>query len=557
MRPERAGRLAAALLLTWAALAAGGCRRQPPPAPAPPPAPPQQAVRFNLGAEPATLDPARAADAVSTTVIYQVFEGLTRRSPRGVEPGLAVRWEVAPDGRRYVFHLREAYWSDGVPVTAGDFEYAWKRALDPVTDSPYASLLYFLKGGEEYHRAARGRREELRAAVGVRALDDRTLEVELREPAPFFPELVSTFPYLPVPRHKVEQDRDGWWRDPRRFAGSGPFRPQEWGRGRLVLVKNELYWDRRSVVLREVTCTAVADPEAAVSAFEAGEVDVGMPRQVPLGEVARLQAAGQVRQAPLYATYFLAFNVTRPPFQDPRVRRAFSLAIDRRALVAEVLQGLPQPALALVPPGGGQPDFRAEGGDYLRDGDLETARQLLAQAGYPEGRGFPRVTLLYNTDGEQQKIMEALARRWREGLGVEVQLAGADWDGYWARREAGDFHLVRVGWVGEYADPAAFLGLFRSADPRNFARWRSAAYDALLDQAAGLPPEPRREALHRAEALLMQESPVAPVYFYVQFWFQRETVEGVFVDLQGNPFLRTARVAAPPAGAGGAAGGGR
>lgn len=550
-------------LILVAALALAGCGLDRAPASVPP-APavetPVQVVRFALGGEPETIDPSLAEDNVSAAVIHQLFEGLTRKEVGGgIGPGIAERWQVTTDGLTYLFTLRPARWSNGDPVTAADFEYAWKRVLDPAKRSPYAYQLYYLVGAEAFHQAdpkiaGPRRMDALRDGVGVRAVDERVLEVRLKAPAPFFLELVSFLPYLPVHRQTVEGDPQRWWAAPSTFVGNGPFKLAEWKREGPRLEKNETYWEASAVKLRRVHMLPAPDIDGALSMFEAGDVDLAMPRLVPPSEAPRLLGAGEARRAPFLATYYLAYNTARGPFRDARVRRAFALAIDRRALVDEVLYGLPIPALALVPPGIPNPstgrDFREEGGDYLPNHDPEEARKLLAEAGYPDGRGFPRVTLLYNAEGEQGEVMDALKRMWKDNLGVDVQLSGQDWASYLKARDAGTYDIVRVGWIGDFTDPLAFLDLFRGGGPRNDARWRDAEFDARLDAAARAGhPDERFQALHDAEARLAQEMPVAPIYFYVQVWLQKPYLKDVFVDLQGGAFLRAAYLAPRPAGA--------
>lgn len=551
-----------ALLIGAVALA--GCARDSVPAETPSapaaeePRGPAQVVRFVLGGEPRTLDPALAEDSVSAAVIYQLFEGLTRKEPGGVVgPGMAEQWGLSTDGLTYTFTLRPARWSNGAPVTAADFEYAWKRVLDPATRSPYAYQLYYLAGAEAYHRAdpkvlGPQRMAALRNAVGVRALDERTLEVKLKVPVPFFVELTAFMPYLPVPRVAVEADPRRWWAEPALFAGNGPFVLAEWKRrAGPRLEKNEDYWDAVDVRLKGVETLVAPDGDAALSMFESGDADLAMPRLIPPVEAPRLLQAGEAQQAPLLATYYLAFNTSRGPFRDARVRRAFAHAIDRRTIVDEVLYGLPSPARALVPPGianrGSGRDYREEGGDPFPDYNPVAARALLAEAGYPGGHGFPRVTLLFNADGEQRDVMEALRRTWQEDLGVDVQLEAQDWAGYLRARETGEYDIVRVGWIGDFTDPAAFLDLFRAGGPRNDARWRDAGFEARLDEAMMADDAGRFAALHAAEARLAADAPAVPVYFYVQVWMQKPYVRDVFVDLQGSVFLRAAHVTAPPA----------
>lgn len=513
----------------------------------------EQVLRLNVGAEPTTLDPALVYDRASAMVVYQLFEGLARYGPKGVEPGVASRWEVLPDGLTWRFHLRKAQWSNGEPLTAEDFVHSWKRLLDPALEAPHASMLYFVAGAEEYNRADpvrdKAKLAELREAVGVRAVDSETLEVNLRTPVPFFPALTAFSALFPVSPQTVEADPDGWWSDTGTFVGNGPFRlASVVGEGPLVLVRDDRYWESDRVELRRVSVLGVSDPAEFLAMLEGGDIDVVSPRLVPLNEVTRLFDIGLARRAPLLGGYYLAFNTRRGPFRDLLVRHAFNLAVNRNALVSRVLKGLPPPALAFVPPGITDPatgqDFRRSKGDFFRDGDAAAARDLLEQAGYAEGKGLPPVKLLVNAEGENVAVMETLRQQWRESLGVEVEIVSLPWNEFLAVRETGDYDLVRGGWIGAYPDPQAFLSLYRRGDPGNLAGWSNPFYDELLGEAmAESSPVRRVEFLHRAEAVLMDDMPVLPLYFLVQVWLEQETVEGTFVDLQGNLYLRSARLA--------------
>ncbi len=546
--------LAAAL----AAQVLGGCagkrRERAAPPPAAQPEPPAQEIRFNLGAEPSTLDPGFTQDNPSATMVYQLFEGLVQKTPEGLRPAMARSWQVSPDGKTYTFKLRDCRWSSGDPVTAGDFEFAWKRALNPARPSPYAHILYPIAGAEEYNTADPAKvsvrvLEQLRDAVGVRAVDDRTLEVRLREPAPHFLELTSFFTYLPVPRKAVETGGERWADQPRTLVVNGPFRLKEWKRrDELVLEKNASYCDAAAVRLTRLRFFLVADPAASATMYANGEIDMAMAGLVPLEETPELLKSGDARRAPFLATYYLMFNTARRPFSDPRVRRALALALDRKSLVAGVLRGGEPPALAFVPPGIVNPatrkDFRAEGGGYFKDADVAEARKLLASAGFPEGRGFPRVTLLYNTEGIHRQVMEAIRDTWKRELGIEVDLEGQDWNAFTRTKAAGDFHIARGGWIGDYGDPLSFLEMWTSSSRQNEARWRNASYDEVIARARlAADAGARMEALHEAERLLMEEMPVAPLFFYVQIWQQRDYVRDVFIDVQGNVFFKRAYVA--------------
>lgn len=559
MTGGRAARRAARLLavLAVAAVSLAGCAPRPPGQTGQAGGQglaPQQVLRFNLGGEPPTLDPALAEDNVAGTVIYQMFEGLVQRSPEGPMPGIAESWDVSPDGLTYTFHLRQARWSNGDPVTAGDFEYAWKRVLDPATGAPYAYILYLLKGAEAYNQADPAKlgpqaMRRLRDAVGVKAADDRTLVVTLERPAPFFLELTAFFTYLPVDR-KVVEANPRWAVDPATIVVNGPFRITAWHhRSDLTLVKNERYWDAGAVRLQRIEMVMVGDPATSLTMYENGEIDMAMSGLVPLPDTPRLLASGDARRARFLATYYYAFNTARKPFDDPRVRRAFALAIDRKALVENVLRGGQQPALAMVPGGIRDPatgsDFRQEGGDYLRDADVREARRLLAEAGYPDGRGFPRVTLLYNQEGTHGPVAEAIQQMWRRNLGVEVNLARQEGKVFLQTLKAGDFDIAREGWVADYADPLTFLDLFTTGNPQNDPRFSDARYDDLIARArATVDQGERMRILHEAERLLMEEMPVMPIYFYVQVWQQRDYVLGVRIDAQENISFKSAYIAA-------------
>lgn len=553
------------LAVSLSAQLLAGCtakrRERPSPPPAAPPAQPVQEIRFNLGAEPSTLDPGFAQDNPSAVVIYQLFEGLVQKTPEGLKPAMARAWEVSPDGRTYTFKLRECRWSNGDPVRAGDFEFSWKRALNPARPSPYAHILYPIAGAEEYNTADPAKLsaqalQRLREAVGVKAVDDRTLQVKLREPAPYFLELAAFFTFLPVSPRAVAEGGDRWAEQPGTLVVNGPFRVREWKRrNELVLERNPGYCDAAAVRLKRLRLFLVPEPAASATMYANGEIDMSMAGLVPPDEVPELLKRGEARRAPFLATYYLIFNTQRRPFNDVRVRRALALAIDRGGLAARVLRGGEPPALAFVPPGIVNPatgrDFRAEGGGYFRDADAEEARRLLAEAGFPQGKGFPRVTLLYNTEGTHRQVMEAIREMWRRELGIEVNLAGQDWNTFTRTKAAGDFHIARGGWIGDYGDPLSFLEMWTSESRQNEARWRNAAYDRAIARARQeADAKARMEALHDAERLLMEEMPVAPLYFYMQVWQQKDFVRDVFIDVQGNVFFKRAFVAPHGTGAG-------
>lgn len=526
-----------ALLVVGPTLTACGRKGAPAAAPPAPEAERPRVITVNIGAEPRSLDPAKVEDVISMTVVQQLFEGLTQDTPQGPAPAVAEAWEVSPDGLTYTFRLRPARWSNGEPVTAGDFEYAWKRMLDPGTASPYAHILYPLAGAEAYN-AADPRKEgaegmaRLRNAVGVRAEDERTLRVTLATPAPHFLHLTSLAEYAPVNRRALEAGGEGWAAKPETLVGNGPFRLADWRpRSELVLERNPSYRAAAVVGLDRIRMAIVSDRATSLTMFENGELDLIMPGLVPAAETPRLSKAGKLRRAPALSTGFVVFNTRKPPLNDPRVRRALSLAVDRRALAEVIAHGLEAPATAFVPPGILNPatgkDFRGEGGDLYPARDLEAARKLLAEAGYPGGKGFPALTFLYPVEGEKRP-REAVQQMWQKDLGIRVKLEGLEFPSMLDRLHAGGFDLAALGWGADYPDPLTFLEVYASGNPMNLSGWGEAAYDGLIGRARQTPePRARMLALHEAEALLMERMPLAPLTFAQQAWVQRNDLQGV------------------------------
>jgi len=500
-------------------------------------------LRYNLGAEPETLDPALATGIPESTVILNCFDGLVRTDPSGNEivPRLAERWDVSHDGRVYTFHLRKALWSDGRPVTARDFEFEYKRVLDPKTASEYALMLYYIEGAEEYNT---GKIKDP-SKVGIKALDDQTLQIRLKAPTPVFLKLLGHSIYMPVPRHVVESNPD-WALSPKTYVGNGPFVLTEWRHNdRMVLKKNPRHWDARNVPLGGLIFRMIQSASTEIAMFETGELD--MTAQVATESVPRYRNRPEFHSRPQIATYFVCFNTKRRPFDDPRVRRAFALAIDRRVIAEKICRGGEKAAFAFVPPGirdaDGKSDFRRLGGDLFKAPDVAQARRLLAEAGYPDGREFPRVAYLYNDDERHRKIAMVLQNMWKKNLGVRVELRVEEWKVLLSSRRSGNFDFCRHGWVGDYADPMTFLDLFTSNSGLNDAKWSSPEYDRLIAAArTETDPAKRMALLHRAERLLMDEMPITPLFFYVTLYLQKPSVSGVVRTALGYTYFDCARV---------------
>ena len=524
------------LMLMAAVFAAGGCSTGKK-------SPEGRHIRYALSAEPESLDPRMSTSLSAATVQAQLFEGLTALDEKNRPVAAAAeKWEVSPDGRKYVFTLRPGLkWSNGEPVTAADFEFAWKTGLDPELASPNAYMLYCLKNGEAY-----ATKKTDASQVGVRATGDRTLEVELERPTAYFLSLTAFHAYYPL-HQKTVAGNVRWSNQPQSLIGNGPFRLTAWVKSsRMELVKNEHYWDAGKVRSARLELYLLDNSSTALSMFESGQLDMG--DSIPPSEVPRLVKEGKVKIHPFLATFYVSFNTTRPPFDDSRIRRAFSLAVDRTAITDRLLRGGQLPALAFVPKGIADAtpgeDFRERGGALLRDNDGETARRLLAEAGFPGGRGFPAVTFLYNTSESNKVVAEALQEMWRKTLGVDVSVSNQEWKVYWDSLDRHNFQLARESWSGDYPDPLTFLDLFVSDGSNNAPDYRNPQYDSLIEEAKnGLDPVRRMQALHTAEKILIDEAVVAPVFFQTNPVLIREQVKGVQRSILGVPYLKEAFLA--------------
>ncbi|MGD9405911.1 MAG: ABC transporter substrate-binding protein, partial [Anaerolineae bacterium] len=477
--------------------------------PAVPPPPAPHALRGKTVHPIRILDPTMA-DAGSAVAVMQLFSGLVELAPEmDVVPGVARSWEVSEGGRKYVFHLRnDGRWSDGAPVTAGDFAYAWKRLLDPATGSPYADLLYDIKGARAFHRG-----EGERGDVEVRALDEVTLAVELEEPTGYWLHLLTGSFTCPLPRHVVEAHGKTWTEEGH-LVTNGPFRLESWQPGRsMVLSRNPGYRGRFPGNIQRVEGSSQVDPLAP---GEAGSVDIIFGfRLVKTIDSALRQQHGEIYVTkPALATDYLGLNLSLPPFDDPRVRRAFALAIDRETLSHEDQWGNIPATGGFIPPG--MPGHSAGIGlPYDPDG----ARQLLAQAGYPEGSGFPVIDSRA-TPGNALKCTY-LQEQWREVLGVEIAWNIVEPDKFFDLLDREPPHMFLATSLADYPDPDSFL---RSSFRRQ-TRWRDEVYDGLVAAARGAMDQEKRLKLYQqADRILVEEAPLVPLLYGCWHWLQKPWV---------------------------------
>jgi oligopeptide transport system substrate-binding protein len=466
---------------------------------------------FLNGNDPETVDPALITGQLEFRIVDNLFEGLLRYDETGSPvPGVAERWETNDDATQYTFYLRDdALWSNGDPVTARDFARSWERALNPATAASYAYQLFYIKNAEAYS----SREITDFSEVGVKALDDRTLRVDLANPTPFFLHLAA-FPTLrPVHMPTIEMYGDDWVK-PENIVTNGPFNMTAWKLyDRIRFERNPLYWDVENVAFQTVDALAVDDPNTIFNYYHSGLADLMLDKSsVPVNLIGELQDYPDFHAAPFLGNYFLRFNVTNPPFDDPRVRKAFSLAVDRRRIVEKVTRSGEEPADSLVPPGtaGYQPP---EGLTY----NPERARELMAEAGYPGGKAFPSVTYLYNAKEMDKTVAVELQDMFQEVLGVNMTLNQQEWKVYLNSMNELNYDISRSSWVGDYNDPNTFLDMFVTGGGNNRTGWGNEEYDRLIAQAATVTEQEARYALFReAEELLVSEAAViVPIHYYV------------------------------------------
>lgn len=479
------------------------------------------------GAEPQSLDPSVVSGQLEGRLCNALFEGLTRRNAAGlVVPGVAERWEISPDGTVYTFHLRtNARWSNGDRVTAHDFAASWRRVLEPATAAVYAEILFFIRNAEAYQT---GRLTDF-SQVGIRVRDDYTLVVELEAPAAYFPDVVAFTTYLPVHMPTVEKYGDRWTR-PGRMVSNGAYTLRGWKiNDRVQLESNPHYWDTASVRSRRIDALAVTKATTALNLYLTGQADVLLDKSlIPPLLSGEIQNHPDLHRFTFLATYFYRFNTTRKPFDDPRVRRALTAAIDREGIVRRITRGGEPPATAFTPPG--IPGYTPPEGTGH---DPELARRLLAEAGFPGGKGFPRATILYNKTELNEQIAVEIQGMWRRELGIEVELQNQEWATYLKTLDNLQYDIARSSWVGDYNDPNTFLDCFVTGRGNNRTGWSNARYDALMAQANRTADPARRMALLReAETILVaEENPIAPIYHNVgMMLFNRSRITG----LQGN-----------------------
>lgn len=482
--------------------------------------------RGNAG-EPQTLDQAHTSINIEEFILKDLYEGLTIYDAAGkIVPGAAESWTVSDDGTVYTFKLREnAKWSDGSPVTAEDFVFSFTRVEDPKTAAGYANILYPIKNAEKVNKGELGLDQ-----LGLKAVDARTLEVTLERPTPFFLELLAHQTALPVSKASVEKNGADFVK-PGTMVSNGAFKlvshvPND----NLVVEKNAEYWDAANVKLDKVVFYPIDDQAASVRRFEAKEMDLVYNFSADQIERLKKSYGEEVHVSPTLATYYYAFDTRQEPYSDVNVRRALSMAVDRDFLAKEIYSGSQIPAYSMVPPGiEGYEPATADFGALSQLDREDKALELMKEAGYGEGGKPLKIEIRYNTNPNHERVATAVADMWKNTFGADVSLVNLDVSSHYAYlQEGGKFNVARAGWVADYADAENFLSLSTSGNKTfNYGQFKNDEYDALMKQSyEERDPAARAKVLHEAEALLMQEQPIAPLLTQADLWLVSSKVQG-------------------------------
>jgi len=497
----------------------------------------KQILRLTIGSLPGSIDPHQVTDSPGFKVLAALNEGLLTTDYQTFElkPGVAESWQVLDEGMRYQFKLREqAKWSNGEKITAVDFVYSWQRILSAGLGNQYALDYYAIKNAAAYHKG------ELKdfSQVGVKALSEYELEFTLERRDPLFLKRLGSEVTAPVRKATVEKygamdDPNNIWIRTGNHVGNGPFKLEYWELNQTMrLVKNPNYWDAAAIKLEEVHILPAEGESVEERMYRAGQIDIAYSSRLPVDKIARYKAEqpNEFVPQPAYATYFYLFNTQKPPFNNVDVRKAFSYSIDKQLLTERVTKNGEPPAYALSPI---TPAYQPP---QMGGFNPTLAREHLAKAGYPNGRGFPRMRLIYNTTEIHQKLAVAMQQMWKKELNVDVVLENQEWKVFLINRHNLEFDIARSGSTSTFADPADFLDSFTTGHGMNDTGWSNAEYDRLIHAAAqALDPAERFALLHRAETILIEELPLLPLYYYTFSFLKKPWVQGFEFNMVDHP----------------------
>ena len=494
-----------------------------------------------VGPNPDTIDPALNSAVDGATLIIHGFEGLMTLDKNGTPvPGQAKSYDVSEDGRVYTFHLRDNLkWSDDKPLTASDFVYSWNRAISPETAADYEYMYDLIDGYES-------------GTLNVTAPDDKTLVVTLKNAAPYFLELTAFPTFSPVRQDLIEANGDSWAVDPKTYIGNGPYKMTEWVPGsHMMYERNKNYWDYKNLGADKLKFVLMEDDVAILNAFQNGEILLA--DSMPQDEIDAWREKPEFYLEGQLGTYYISFNTKKAPMDNPLVRKALTLAIDRDFIVKNIGKSGQEPAGAFVSTGLTDSDpskeFREVGGDYYdptagaNEANLAEAKKLLADAGYPDGKGLPNMEYLYNEGTAHEAIGEALQDMWKK-IGVNVSLVSQEWGTFLNTRKNGEYFIARNGWLCDYNDPISMLDMWVTGGGNNDAQWSNAKYDDLISKIkTSTDPAERFKMMHEAEDIIFEDSMLCPIYYYVDLYLLNQKVEGFWSSPLGYKYFMYAKVA--------------
>ena len=506
-------------------------------------------LTIEMGPEVETIDPALNTTNDGANYITYLFDNLLRVDKDGkIAPSMAEKYEVSDDGLTWTFHLRDGLkWSDGSDFTANDFVYSWQRMVNPEVAAPYAETVLGMVDGYE---DAIGNPDENGnttttpdvTKLRVEAPDDKTFVVHMAKPTPYFDKLATFAALSPVKKDVVESNPDGWTLDPKTYVSTGPFKLKEWKSGSyLMLEKNENYWNKDAVKLDGIKCLLMQDQNAAFSAYESG--DALMIKDIPTQEITTLQKRPDYHLDPQLGTYFIDLNNTLDEFKDAKVRQALSLALDRKYISETITAGTYTPAKGFIPQGVSDWDG-SSWYDHLTDpsvyinvddyqANLAKAKELLAEAGHPNGEGLPTLRYSTNDSAYHKKIAEYLQQAWGE-LGLKIDVNIVEWKSFTPQRRSGNYQIARDGWVMDYDDPSNILNLTSTGNGNNSSKYSNPEYDALLEKVAAEKDQKTRfDYFHQAEEMLMRDMGVTPLLYYNEMYLQSDKIKDSYHTTDG------------------------
>jgi oligopeptide transport system substrate-binding protein len=486
---------------------------------------------INGGNEPQFLDPNKINGNPEINICTNLFVRLVQTHPKTGEiiPDLALSWDVSNNGREYTFHLRkDAVWSDGQPITAHDVEYSWKRLMDPKTGSVSSSLADVIENAKDFRTG-----KKPVTSVAVKALDDHTLWVKLVSPIGYFLGLIEYTAFSPLPMHVIEklkkEEKEDQWTRPENIVVSGAYTlVEDHFKQYKVFEKNSKYYRASNVKIQRVKSLIIESYNSDMNAYKTGQHDWSCCNSLPPEQMEFVKTKKDFHVDPYLATYFLMTNTTKKPLDSPLVRKALSLAIDRKSIVDNIMRGGQTPTRDFAPIG-------TAGYTGIKSSifDPAEAKKLLARAGYPNGEGFPKVAFKFNTSEVHKLVAEAIQQMWKNNLGVNIELLNEEWSVFMDSQKSGNFQIMRRAWIGDFVDPFSFLNVLQSNGSNNKSGWKNKTYDQLMEASNSEMDKTRRfEIFQKAEAILAEEQPYLPLFFYTRSYMKKPFLRGFWPHLQ-------------------------